>query len=315
MKNTLFFFLMTLSPISFGADLLSSTKEVSKFLKKPEINLCEEQTKAEDDVEDSEVKMMYPCSIWDEKKDILEGITDKKKFLVKGVEQKAMVEESDIIFSPVMDLNGVEKNDIVIRSRLNITTGEQDYTVKIRPMEPKQLITTGVNEKNIKCERDVSSLDDKGEIKSQESLIADRKTISCSYTNKKSATEDQGTKDFLTANRVELKTLVPYPAIKSEKRGLKAVELGFSADYLGVDDKGEVIKLKIALERWQVPGYTAPEGCFMELSAKAPVAKMSQIGADLKAKFESKLGVRFDNKIIQGNKTGQALELIEAKAK
>lgn len=188
MKKSTFLLLLTLSPFSYGADLISSTKEMVKFLNKPEMDICFEATKKEDDGENSEVKMMYPCSLWETKKDQLDKITDKKKIYIQNgkllsekevealdpasreaAEIKVLLEKSDIVFSkitPVVDLNGDGKNDIVIRSRSNETTGEKDFTIKLRPMEPDHLKLMGVKEKKVKCERDVSSVDEHGEIKS-----------------------------------------------------------------------------------------------------------------------------------------------------
>ena len=333
MKNFLIISVLTLTFFAEAGPLNSKVKSLSKFLDKPEPEVVCKET-ATDDVENSEVKMMYPCSVWNDRKSILDDITDKKKVYKaadgrllsddevkalspdakKAAEKKEMMEKTDIVFSklsPLIDKNGDGKSDVVIRSRANSTTGESDYTIKIRPMEPQDLATAGLNKKLIKCERDVSSLNEDGGLRTQETLIADRGTISCSQTIDNVTTSSEESEKFLRVNGIKIDRAVPYAPIKSEKRSLKATDLGFPADYLGVDADGKEIKFKISLEKWQVPGLTYPEGCFLELSAKAPVPKMNQIGSDLKQKFESRLGVSFDRRIVQGNKTGQALKLMD----
>jgi hypothetical protein len=333
MKTILFLSVLSLTSFTEASPLKSSVKNLNEFLDKPEPEV-ECKTVAKDDVENSEVKIMYPCSVWEDRKALLDDITDKKKVYKsidgklltddevnaltpdqkKAAEKKEMLEKSDIVFSklsPLIDKNGDEKNDVVIRSRVNHTTGEKDYTIKLRPMEPTDLNTTGLNKKLIKCERDVASVTNDGTLKPQDALIGDRGTISCSQTIDDLTASSEESEKFLTANGLKIKKSDPYNPIKSEKRSLKATDLGFAPDYMGVDDEGKVIKLKISLEKWQVPGLSYPEGCFLELSAKSPVGKMNQIATDLKQKFEGKLVIKFDNSIVQGNKTGQALKLMD----
>jgi hypothetical protein len=329
MKKSIIFLTLLLPLSSYAINW----KEAGRFLASPKVEVeCKDDPTG--DVENSEVKMMYPCSVWNDKKSLLDSITDKKKvykaadgrFLSddevkalspeakKAAESKEMIEKSDIIFSKfssLIDKNGDGKNDVVIRSRMNETTGEKDYTIKLRPMEPHDLLMTGLNKKKIKCERDVSSVTDDGSLKSQDSLIADRGTISCSQTIDGVTTESEESKKFLDVNKISISSNESYPAIKSEKRSLKATDLGFAPDYMGLDENGKEIKLKISLEKWQVPGLNYPEGCFLELSAKSPTGKMNQVASDLKTKFETKLGVSFDKRIVQGNKTGQALKLMD----
>jgi hypothetical protein len=333
MKTILFLTILSFSSFTEANSIKSSVKDLNEFLNKPE-PVVECKTVAKGDVENSEVKIMYPCSVWEDRKAVLDEITDKKKvyksidgkFLTddevkaltpeqkKAAEKKEMLEKSDIVFSklsPLIDKNGDGKNDVVIRSRVNYTTGEKDYTIKLRPMDPTDLNMKGLNKKLIKCERDVASVTNDGSLKPQDDLIADRGTISCSQTIDNVTASSEDSENFLSANGLKFEKAEPYNSIKSEKRSLKATDLGFASDYMGVDDEGKEIKLKISLEKWQVPGLSYPQGCFLELSAKSPVGKMNQVASDLKQKFESKLGVIFDNSIVQGNKTGQALKLMD----
>jgi hypothetical protein len=333
MKSILFLSVLSLSSLIEASPLKSSVKNLNEFLDKPE-SVVECKSDAKDDVENAEVKIMYPCSVWEDRKPVLDDITDKKKVYKsvdgklltddevkaltpdqkKAAEKKEMLEKSDIVFSklsPLIDKNSDEKNDVVIRSRVNHTTGEKDYTIKLRPMELTDLSLKGLNDKLIKCERDVTSVTNDGSLKLQDSLIADRGTISCSQTIDGVTASSEESEKFLSANGLKIENAEPYNPIKSEKRSLRATDLGFAPDYMGVDAEGKEIKLKIALEKWQVPGLNYPEGCFLELSAKSPVGKMNQIASDLKQKFETKLGVNFDKSIVQGNKTGQVLKLMD----
>ena len=91
MKSILFLSVLSLSSFIEASPLKSSVKNLNEFLDKPE-PVFECKTVAKDDVENAEVKIMYPCSVWEDRKPVLDDITDKKK-VYKSVDGKILTDD------------------------------------------------------------------------------------------------------------------------------------------------------------------------------------------------------------------------------
>lgn len=280
MKYLLFAFIL---PLNFAfADVKKDVKKIGRFLTQPEApEICETEERIKPVIRKGEVKISYPCSAF-------ESIP-------------AEAEKESITFhEPLANPGSLEEKGLIIRTR---KSDESDATVKFRPKAGEGILLdktiydqlSASQVADLKCESDVSYKED-----------GFKNVESCSLTTET---------ETLNENHDLFLKMVGASGVSSDLKNYKQ----YNIEATSWKVKNPLFAKGISLEKWEMKKGDKTL-CILEASAKFEVKKdpadtvESRLVEEIKKSLKNLKDAFPETKpeIIQGNKTGRALDFLKA---